>query len=224
MIPIPREQFTSRINQSSPSANYLSGVVNELFNIVENPATEQERAKITNDRNLSDVGKRELLDKITKAQIRTICEKSKPLRSAKSQILGERMHLGKPKFDPTDIAAAAERVEVRNALRSEPDLALRWQKAERFFAQAKQYAEALISGPDAGLDVERLKELHYRFLKKYHGIEAAEINGREKDLDPVEGAVGACHLMMKAKSGLNDYQYQQLVQGHEDEIDGRTKA
>ncbi len=212
MIPLtPRDLLISRIMPGTARCEHLRGVIGNLFGLSGRLANE--RARLSADRNISDVGRREELSKVAKSLVKNLAELSRPARVARMDFAAKRAAIKVRSLDSHDAVGELRRQEVRTYLRSLPF-------ADRVPALDTLGDDAVLAVLDAapslsGLPPDRHEFIKARYLEKLFGPQMKDLESIEDDYVCVESAQQMVGRDLQAASGLGANDFAELVKSHE---------
>jgi hypothetical protein len=121
-----------------------------------------------------------------------------------------RAALGKPKVDPTDLAAAMLRQEYRSYVRS---LGL-GDRARVLLSDDMEMIAAVLEVPPAlsGLADDLLARVVDHYIEKTAGGELKAIEETEEALSLVQAAVGVAELDLKPHLGMQEHEFRSFMQ------------
>lgn len=208
-----------RISKEQPHSNMLCNVALRAFTI--GSKMDEFREKVAKDPRLTEVGRREKVAETAKGMIREALDAARPQRSAMAQVIGQRMHMKPKPLERENAVAELRRQELRAFVRSQPP-AKRLSTAIEL-AEDDEALSALMDAPAAlsGLPVDQYGHLRDIYVKRNFGDQIARLDVLEEDCTAAGAAIEMLMTSLRQASGLNEYQFDELVKKTQSEIDAR---
>ncbi len=211
---------TELIGRLRTEGKYSTMMLNTLSHVAKvSGEFEEKRSKISQDKHLSDVGRRAKVAELAKATVKDVLEASKMHRSVLAQVAG-----GRAELKPKPVASADARGELR---RSEIRAYVRGLKPDQRIGAALELAaddEALGALLDAspmlsGLSAEQADHLRKEYTTRHHGPRTAELDGWESDAQVVAAGTEVVLSDLKRLSGLPEIAFAEHTKAIQAEVD-----
>jgi hypothetical protein len=194
-------------------------------------------ARIAADRRLSPEGRRDATQDLVRKAVRDLRDIGKPLHEFRSKTETMRAAVKRPAYDKTDLVAALNRKELRDASRAMTS----GQRAGKLTGEKRSVAfiDALLEFPDdpwlAGVDIFSPSELQVfeaakeERLRDLNGPVLDTIAERENTLEEVAMIVAVARVDIQGASGLDSQNFEAVAQPIETRVgapwlmeDGKT--